>query len=112
MRADRSPRAETTASRCLFRIDPTTGEPLLAQRIDPRGYHVRSFTIDPDGKLLVAADMLDMLVREGGGIRRVSAGLSLFRIDGRGLLEFVRKVDVALPDHGQEVWVKLVALPA
>lgn len=96
----------------VFRIDPTTGEPLLAQRIDPRGYHVRSFTIAPDGKLLVAADMLDMLVREGGGIRRVSAGLSLFRIDGRGLLEFVRKVDVALPDHGQEVWVKLVALPA
>jgi 6-phosphogluconolactonase (cycloisomerase 2 family) len=90
----------------VFAIHPKSGEPVLVQRADPQGYHVRSFTIDPDGKLLIAATMQPMQVREDGKVETVPAGLALFRIAPDGRLTFVRKYDVELADDETQVWVQ------
>ncbi|HUO23404.1 MAG TPA: beta-propeller fold lactonase family protein [Caulobacteraceae bacterium] len=95
----------------VFSIDPATGEPTLVQHIDPQGFHVRAFTIDPTGKLLVAATMLDMWVRDGEAVRHVPAALSVFRIGDDGRLTFVRKYDVETTDQDQQLWVRMMTLP-
>nr|WP_246448189.1 beta-propeller fold lactonase family protein [Novosphingobium flavum] len=96
----------------VFAIDQTTGEPTLVQQADPKGFHVRTFAIDPSGRLLVAATMVDMVVRDPDGLRKVSAGLSLFRIAPDGKLDFVRKYDVTLPEGAQQLWVNMVEVDA
>ena len=93
----------------VFAIDQSTGEPTLIQNIDPRSYHVRTFSIDPSGRLLVAANIVDMRVRDGNNVSYVPAALSVFRIGADGKLEFVRKYDV---DIGDKImfWMGMVAL--
>ena len=62
----------------VFSIDPNSGEPVLVQNADPQSFHVRTFSIDPSGKILLAASIAGMDVRRGhrspctGGIDRVS----------------------------------------
>lgn len=93
----------------VFSINPDSGEPTLVQNVDTRSFHPRTFTIDPSGRLLVAATLADMLVREGEGVRRVPAALSVFRIADDGRLTFVRKYDLDV--HGQpQMWVGMTAL--
>jgi 6-phosphogluconolactonase len=96
----------------VFAVDPDTGAPTALQHIDTQGFHVRSFTIDPSGRLLVAASLLDMLVREDGELRRVPAGLSLFRIADDGRLTFVRKYGVETAEDRLHFWVGIVPLPS
>jgi len=95
----------------VYALDQTTGEPTLIQHADPRSYHVRTFTIDPSGRLLVAANIVDMRLRDGNNVRYVPAGLSVFRIGADGKLEFVRKYDVELGGKFQW-WAGFVSLPA
>ncbi len=77
-----------------FAIDERTGEPNLVQIEDTRGIHVRTFSIDPSGRLLVAGNMRTRKVRDASGrIADVPGGLSVFRIGDDGRLAFVRKVD-------------------
>jgi len=95
----------------VFAIDQSTGEPTLIQNIDPRSYHVRTFSIDPSGHLLVAASIVDMRVRDGDSVSYVPAALSVFRIGGDGRLDFVRKYDVELGGKFQW-WAGIVRLPA
>ncbi|MFH1605572.1 MAG: beta-propeller fold lactonase family protein [Pseudomonadota bacterium] len=83
--------AENTIA--VFSIDAQTGEPTLIQTEDTRGMHVRTFHIDPSGRVLVAANMTTRNVRSGDGIRNVPGGLSLFCIGSNGKLQFVRKYD-------------------
>ena len=83
-------------------IDPATGEPFVIQHADPRSFHIRTFSIDPSGSLLVAASIVDMNVRDGKDVRYVPAGLTVFRITERGTLQFVRKYDVEL--NGKFQW--------
>lgn len=78
----------------VFAIDQTTGEPTLIQHADPKSFHVRTFTLDPSGKILVAANISPMQVRDGARVITVPAALSVFRIGGDGKLEFVRKYDI------------------
>jgi 6-phosphogluconolactonase len=80
----------------VFSIDPSTGEPTAIQHADPQSYHIRTFSIDPSGRILVAASIADMLVRDGNDVRPVPAALSVFRIGDDGALRFVRKYDVEL----------------
>ena len=77
-----------------FSIDPASGEPLLLQRIDTRGFHPRTFHIDPTGRLLVAAHIEAMEIRDAEAVRQVPARLSLFRIRDDGRLDYVRSYDV------------------
>jgi 6-phosphogluconolactonase len=78
----------------VYAIDAASGEPTLIQRIDPRSVHVRTFAIDPSGRLLVTASIKPLAVREGTGITTMPAALSVFRIGADGKLEFARKYDV------------------
>jgi 6-phosphogluconolactonase (cycloisomerase 2 family) len=91
-------------------IDERSGEPTPVQHADTRGIHARTFHIDPSGRLLVAANLRPLLVKDGVTLRNVSAGLSVFRIGDDGMLAFVRKYDV---DVGADTlfWMGMVGLP-
>jgi 6-phosphogluconolactonase len=93
-----------------FFIDQTTGEPRLIQNIDGRGIQLRTFGIDPSGRILIAASIMPLPVREGNNTGTLTAGLTVFRIGRDGRLEFVRKYDV---DTGgrQQFWSGMVTLP-
>jgi 6-phosphogluconolactonase (cycloisomerase 2 family) len=91
----------------VFEVDPATGEPNPIQHVDTRGIHCRTFHIDPSGRLLVAAHIIGLPVRENGAVRKLPACLSLFRIGADGRLDFVRKYDVEV--GGQQMfWMGMV----
>lgn len=94
----------------VFSLDPATGEPTLLQHIDTRGIHVRTFALDPSGRMLVAASIMALPVREGAAVRTVPAGLSVFRVGADGRLDFARKYDV---DTGKrtQFWSGIFPLP-
>ena len=94
----------------VFAIDPRTGEPNLIQHIDGRGIQLRTFAVDPSGRLLVAASIMPLPVRQGDGISTLTAGLTVFRVGGDGKLEFVRKYDVDTGSQ-QQFWSGMVTLP-
>jgi len=97
----------------VFSIDQITGEPRPIQFVDPAGFHVRAFTIDPSGRLLIAATLADMELRDGDRTRIVPAGLSLFRIADDGRLNFARRYAVEIPAPGvQHMWARAMALPS
>jgi 6-phosphogluconolactonase len=77
-----------------FSIDPATGEPTLIDNADGHAFEMRTFAIDPSGRMLVAASVFPLEVRDGTALRTVTAGLSVFRIGGDGKLTFVRKYDL------------------
>ena len=83
-----------------YQIDPATGEPRPLQHIDTRGIHCRTFHIDPSGRLLVAAHIHGITLRDGGA---VPCCLSLFRIGDDGRLDYVRKYDVDV-SGGRTLW--------
>jgi hypothetical protein len=91
----------------VFAINPATGEPTPIQHIDTRGIHCRTFHIDPSGRLLVAAHIRPLFVKEGTTLRFVPACLSVFRIGNDGKLEFVRKYDVEVGSE-QMFWMGMV----
>jgi 6-phosphogluconolactonase (cycloisomerase 2 family) len=93
----------------VYSIDAATGEPTLIQHIDTRGIHCRTFHIDPSGRILVAAHIMALPVREGAAIRTVPASLAVFRIGDDGKLDFVRKYDVDVGDKTM-FWMGLVRL--
>jgi len=84
--------AENTIS--TFSIDPETGEPTLIHTEDTRGMHVRTFSLDPSGEILVAGCMIARDALIDGTIQHVSGGLSTFRIQADGTLTFLHKYDV------------------
>ncbi len=92
-----------------FAIDPTTGEPTLIETVDGHGIHLRTFGIDPDGRLLVAASIRPILVRDGDEIKTLTAGLMVYRIGEDGRLNFVRKYDVDT-SAGQQFWSGMVTI--
>jgi 6-phosphogluconolactonase len=93
----------------VYEIDMRTGEPVPIQQVDTHGIHCRTFHIDPSGRMLVAAHIMALPVREGAAIRTVPASLAVFRIDDGGKLDFVRKYDV---DVGSRTmfWIGMVPL--
>jgi 6-phosphogluconolactonase (cycloisomerase 2 family) len=93
----------------VFAIDQTTGEPTLLQHSAAHAIHLRTFSIDPSGRLLVAASILPMAVREGHTVATLTAGLSVYRIGSDGTLDFVRKYDI---NTGQRMqfWSGMVTL--
>jgi 6-phosphogluconolactonase len=93
-----------------FSIDQETGEPELMQNIDGHGIQLRTFGIDPSGRMLVAASIMPLPVREGDSVGTLTAGLTVFRIGGDGRLELVRKYDVDTGER-QQFWSGMVTLP-
>jgi 6-phosphogluconolactonase len=93
----------------VYALDPATGEPALIQHADTRSIHVRTFAIDPSGRIMIAASIKPLAVREGANVTTLPAALSVFRIGGDGTLEFVRKYDV---DTGGKIhyWMGMMGL--
>jgi 6-phosphogluconolactonase len=95
----------------VFAIDPGTGEPRLIQSEDTRSIYVRTFSIDPTGRILVAASTREIAVREGADVAIKPAAITLFRIADDGKLEYVRKYDVETRNEiGEQQWVGFVDL--
>lgn len=93
----------------VYAIDQETGEPTPIQFADPHGFHVRCFSIDPSGTLLIAATLTAMT--DGKDSEEViPAGLCIFRIEEDGRLTFQRRHDVDLGPGVQQMWVRAVEL--
>jgi 6-phosphogluconolactonase len=93
----------------VFAIDQATGEPTLIQTVDGHAIELRTFAIDPSARMLVAASIQPMPVRDGGTIKALPAGLSVFRMADDGKLDFVRKYDVDVGANTQ-FWSGMVTL--
>jgi 6-phosphogluconolactonase len=94
----------------VYAIDQTTGEPRLIQSIDGRGVQLRTFGIDPSGRILVAASVVPIQVREGFRVGTLTAGLTVYRVGGDGRLDFARKYDVDATNQNQQFWSGMVTL--
>jgi 6-phosphogluconolactonase (cycloisomerase 2 family) len=91
----------------VFSIDPASGEPELIQNIDAQTNHLRTFAIDPTGRLLIAASIQPMPMRDGSVL---PAALVLYRIGADGRLSFARKYDVEV-GRFMQFWTGIVTLP-
>jgi len=78
----------------VYSINQSTGEPTPLQHTETQKIHPRTFHIDPSGRLLVAAHIEAMDVRDGDAVRHIPARLSAFRIRDDGRLDYVRSYDV------------------
>jgi 6-phosphogluconolactonase (cycloisomerase 2 family) len=91
----------------VYAIDGKSGEPTLIQSIDGHGVQLRTFSIDPDGRILIAASILPVPRADGTTIH---AGLTVFRMAPDGKLTFVRKYDIDVGNF-QQFWSGMVTLP-
>jgi 6-phosphogluconolactonase (cycloisomerase 2 family) len=94
----------------VFAINQTTGEPTLIQNADGHGNYLRTFNVDPSGKLLIAAPLWPMATRDGNNITTLPAGLVLYRVGNDGKLGFARKYDIDASEKKQQFWAGLVTL--
>ena len=94
----------------VFAINQETGEPTRIQNMDTHGIHVRTFALDPSGRILIAGNMMELAVREKDFVKIVPASLALFRVHADGKLEFVRKYDLKVGNRNL-FWMGLVPLP-
>jgi 6-phosphogluconolactonase (cycloisomerase 2 family) len=90
----------------VFALNPATGEPALTQNAEAPTNHLRTFAIDPTGRLLIAASIQPINLRDGGVL---PAALVLYRIGDDGRLTFARKYEV---DTGKvmQFWSGIVTL--
>jgi 6-phosphogluconolactonase len=93
----------------VFSIDETSGEPTLVQSIGIDAFHARTFSIHPNGKMLVTAAVAPLSERAADQVRDVPAGLSVFSIGDDGQLTFARKYDVDVTG-GPLFWCGMVSL--
>ena len=93
----------------VYAIDQETGEPTLVQHAGTHALHVRTFSFDPSGRLMVAASIKPLEVREADGVETVPATLAVFRVAEDGTLAFARKYDVETSGKIQ-YWSGLVAV--
>jgi 6-phosphogluconolactonase len=94
----------------VFAINQETGEPTLIQNVETRGIHVRTFALDPSGRILVAGNMMQLAVRDKNGVSIVPASLAVFRVRSDGKLEFARKYDLDVGSRNL-FWMGIVPLP-
>jgi 6-phosphogluconolactonase len=97
-------------SLAVYAINQTTGEPTLIQNADGHGNYLRTFNVDPSGKLLVAAPLWSIAVRDGNSVTTMPAGLVLYRVGGDGKLTFARKYDIDATEQKQQFWAGMVTL--
>jgi 6-phosphogluconolactonase len=86
-----------------FAIDAQTGEPKRLQNIEGHGVQLRTFGIDPSGRMLAVASIMPLT--DGS----LPAGIMTYRIGGDGKLTFVRKYDVDV-GNAQQFWSGMVTL--
>jgi 6-phosphogluconolactonase len=91
----------------VYAINQQTGEPMRIQNMDTGGMHTRTFTLDADARLLVAANQNAVTKADG---TRVPASLVVFRMGDDGRLTFVRKYEIATGQGGSLMWAGMVRL--
>jgi 6-phosphogluconolactonase len=94
-----------------FAIDQKTGEPTLLQNADAHANYLRTFGIDTQGKILIAASVWPIPMREGNDVTVLPAAIVVYRIGADGKLTFARKYDVDASEKKQQFWAGMVALP-
>jgi len=94
----------------VFAIDQTTGEPTLIQNADGHANYLRTFGIDPGARILVAASVWPIAMREGKDITTLPAAIVVYRVGGDGKLAFARKYDVDATTSKQQFWAGMVTL--
>jgi 6-phosphogluconolactonase (cycloisomerase 2 family) len=94
----------------VFAINQETGEPTLIQNIDTHGIHVRTFALDPSGRILIAGNMMQLSVRGKEGMSTVPASLVVFRVRSDGKLDFARRYDLNVGSRNL-FWMGIVSLP-
>jgi hypothetical protein len=98
----------------VFAINPTTGEPTLIQNADTHGIGARTFALDPSGRILIATNTVEMIVRKGSDERLVKPNLTVFRVGADGKLTFLDEYLTPADDFGQPIsqhWVGITSLP-
>ena len=93
----------------VFAIDQASGEPTLIQNADGHAVELRTFGIEPSGRMLVAASIKPVPVRGADGIKIVPAKLCVFHVGSDGKLELKRQYDVDTGAHLQ-FWSGMVTL--
>lgn len=86
----------------VFEIDPTSGKVAPVQHADTESFHVRTFSMDGDARVLVAASVKPMATEAGP----VAASLTVFRMDGV-LLQQLHREEVATPGTELQYWTGL-----
>ena len=84
-------------------LDAKTGEPKRLQNIEGHGIQLRTFGIDPSGRMLAVASIMPL--NDG----TLPAGIMVYRIAVDGILSFVRKYDVDV-GKAQQFWSGMVTL--
>ena len=95
----------------VYAVNAETGEPVVIQRVATGSIHVRTFSIDPTGRMLVAATIRPVPVgTAAGGVRLVPAALLVYRIGDDGRLALARTYEV--DTRGLLMfWTGMVTLP-
>jgi hypothetical protein len=96
----------------VYAVDQSSGEPTMIQSAEAAAItRLRTFALDASGRLMVAATIAPINVREGSRVVTVPASLSVFRVGDDGRLDFVRTYDVETNGKFQW-WMGMVGLPA
>jgi 6-phosphogluconolactonase len=86
-----------------FAIDAKTGEPKRLQNIEGHGVQLRTFGIDPSGRMLAVASIMPL---DDGSL---PAGITTYRIGSDGTLSFVRKYDIDV-GAAHQFWSGMITL--
>lgn len=92
----------------VFDLD-AEGRPDLAQSIDVRAFHPRTFSLDPTARMMVTATIKERRIREGDGTAIRPANLAIFRVGGDGRLEFSSSIPVETGD-AMQFWTGMIAV--
>ena len=81
----------------------------MIQNADGAAIELRTFGIEPSGRMLVAASIKPVPVRDAAGTKTVQAKICVFHIGSDGKLELKRQYDI---DTGvyQQFWSGMVTL--
>jgi 6-phosphogluconolactonase (cycloisomerase 2 family) len=93
----------------VFAIDQVSGEPTLIQNADGHAVELRTFGIESGGRMLVAASIKPVPVRDANGTKTVPAKLCVFHVGSDGKLALKRQYDVDTGVH-QQFWSGMVTL--
>jgi len=94
----------------VYSINQQTGEPTLIQSADGHSNQMRTFGIDPSGRVLITASTSPIPVREGSNISTLPARICVFRLADDGKLTFARSYDVDATAQKQQFWAGLITL--
>ena len=87
----------------VYAVDARSGAPTPIQHIDTGSIHVRTFSFHPNGRLLIAATIAPVPVRQpNGDIRVLPAALLLYRVSDDARLTLARTYEV--DTRGAVMW--------